>query len=164
MKKILINLILFQLGWFFCVLGGDLYALVYLPIALLLHQCLVLTDRGEWWLILAVAIVGSCWDVLMVQVGVMHYGSDLLFGIPLWLLCLWLLFATTFRYSLFWLRQNLWLTALLAALVGPANYWLGTKITEASIASPVLLSLGIMAIGWALLFPCCLYYAGKSKD
>jgi len=65
MKKILINLILFQLGWFFCVLGGDLYALVYLPIALLLHQCLVLTDRGEWWLILAVAIVGSCWDVLM---------------------------------------------------------------------------------------------------
>jgi len=82
-------------------------------------------------------------------------------GIPLWLVCLWLLFSTTFMHSLFWLRRCLWLAAPLAAVLGPASYWFGANLTGAELRTPLLTSLAIMAGGWALLFPAGIYLAAK---
>ena len=120
MKKILINLALFQVGWLVCVLGGDLYAVAFTIAALLVHNWLVLSSHSEWKLIGIVVLIGCLWDMLMAQAGVIHYADALLFGIPLWLLCLWLLFATTFMHGLFWMHRYLWLAALFAAVMGPA--------------------------------------------
>jgi hypothetical protein len=162
-KKILINLALFQVGWLVCVLGGDLYAVAFTIAALLVHNWLVLSSYSEWKLIGIVVLIGSLWDVLMAQTGVMQYTDAVLFGIPLWLLCLWLLFATTFMHALFWMHRYLWLAAVFAAVMGPASYWFGTSLTEAQLGPPILTSLAIMAVGWGLLFPCGIYYAGKLK-
>jgi len=162
-KKTLINLALFQLGWLVCVLGGDMYALLFTLPALLLHQWLVLENRREWLLIGAIVLCGCLWDVAMVQFGVIRFADAMIIGIPLWLVCLWVLFATTFMHSLFWLRRFLWLAVPLAAVFGPASYWFGTNLTEAELSSPVTASLAIMAAGWALLFPCGIYYAAKLK-
>ena len=163
MKKILINIVLFQVGWVICVVGGNLYAIAFTVPALLLHNWLVLSGRVEWKLIAIVALVGSLWDIGMAQTGVIEYGDAVLFGIPLWLICLWLLFATTFMHALFWLRRYPWLAAVLAGVLGPATYWIGSRLTDASLAMPLWFSLGTMAVGWALLFPFGLYYAGKLK-
>ena len=58
---------------------------------------------------------------------------------------------------------DLWLAAVFAAVMGPASYWFGTSLTEAQLGLPILTSLAIMAVGWGLLFPCGIYYAGKLK-
>jgi len=162
-KKILLNLALFQIGWLVCVIGGNFYAFAFTMVALLLHSWLVLGSHVEWKLIGCVVLVGCLWDMVMAQTGVISYADAGLLGIPLWLICLWLLFATTFMHSLFWLRQRLWLAALFAALLGPASYWAGSNLSTAQLAQPMLNSLAIMAAGWALLFPCGIYYAGKLK-
>ena len=164
MKKIILNLVLFQLGWVVCVIGGSAYAVAFTLPALLLHKWLVLAGPFEWKLIALVAVVGSLWDIGMAQSGVIEYSDAMIFGIPLWLLCLWLLFATTFMHALFWMHRYPWLAALLAAVLGPASYWIGTKLTDASLALPLWSSLGIMAAGWAILFPFGLLYAGKLKS
>lgn len=164
MKKILINLALFQVGWLVCVVGGDLYAVAFTLAALLIHNWLVLSSIGEWKLIGIVAVIGCLWDILMAQTGVITYADAVLPGIPIWLVCLWLLFATTFMHGLFWMHRYLWLAALFAATLGPLSYWLGTSLTEAQLGPPVMTSLAIMAAGWALLFPCGIYYAGKLKS
>jgi hypothetical protein len=164
MKKILINLALFQFGWLVCVLGGNVYAVVFTALALVIHQLFILSDPDEWKLIGLVVVIGCLWDWLMVQTGVIDYGVTLLAGIPLWLVCLWLLFATTFMHCLFWLTRYLWLAALFAALMGPASYWFGSSLTDAELAAPLTTSLAIMAVGWALLFPCGIYYAGRLKS
>jgi uncharacterized membrane protein YGL010W len=122
MKKILLNLALFQIGWVVCVVGGNIYAVAFTLLALLLHSWLVLTGPFEWFL-----------------------------------------FATTFMHALFWMHRYLWMAALMAAVLGPASYWIGTNLADASLALPLWSSLGIMAAGWALLFPCGLYYAGRLK-
>ena len=153
MKKTLINLGLFQLGWMVCVLGGNLYAVVYTLLALSLHYWLVLDDQREWRLIAAVVVVGCLWDIAMAQSGVIRYGGGWLAGIPPWLVCLWVLFATTFMHSLRWLRSFPWLAAVLAATLGPASYWFGANIADAELRTPLWGSLGFMAMGWALLFP-----------
>ena len=163
MKKILINIALFQVGWVICVVGGNLYAIAFTVPALVLHNWLVLAAPVEWKLIAIVALVGSLWDIGMAQTGVIEYADAVLFGIPLWLFCLWLLFATTFMHALFWLHRYPWLAALLAAVLGPATYWLGSHLADASLSLPLWISLGTMAVGWALLFPFGLHYAGKLK-
>ena len=161
MKKTLINLALFQVGWLVCVLGGDVYAILFTLLALLLHQWLILDNQREWKLICVIVFCGCLWDVAMAQFGVIRFADAMLVGIPLWLVCLWLLFAMTFMHSLLWLRRYLWLAVPMAAVFGPASYWFGANLTEAELRLPVIESLAIMAAGWALLFPCGIYYAAK---
>ena len=163
MKKNLINLALFQVGWLVCVIGGNIYAVVFTAAALILHGWLVLSSQAEWKLIGLVAVIGSLWDIAMANTGVISYGDATLLGIPPWLVCLWLLFATTFMHGLFWLKRYLWLAVIFAAVMGPASYWAGTNLTEARLGVPIITSLAIMATGWAVLFPCGIYYAGKLK-
>jgi hypothetical protein len=160
-KKTLINLALFQLGWLVCVLGGNLFAVAFTLVALLLHQWLVLDNPREWVLIGVIMLAGCLWDAAMAHSGVIRYTDGFVLGIPLWLVCLWLLFATTFMHSLLWLRRYLWLAAALAAGLGPLSYWFGCNLTEAELRAPLPGSLAIMAVGWALLFPTGIYFAGK---
>jgi hypothetical protein len=160
-KKTLINLALFQLGWLVCVLGGNLYAVAFTLAALLLHRWLVLDDPREWKLIGVIVLAGCLWDAALAYSGVIRYADASVVGIPLWLVCLWLLFATTFMHSLLWLRRCLWLAAPLAALLGPVSYWFGSNLTEAELRAPLLASLAIMAAGWALLFPAGIYLAAR---
>jgi hypothetical protein len=159
MKKPLINLALFQLGWLVCVLGGNIYAAVFTSLALLIHGWLILDDRREWKLIAVIVFCGCLWDISMAQIGVIHFTDTMIAGIPLWLVCLWLLFATTFRHSLLWLRRYLWLAVPLGGVFGPLSYWFGADLAEVELRAPVFASLAIMAAGWAVLFPCGIYYA-----
>jgi hypothetical protein len=130
-KKILINLALFQVGWLVCVVGGNLYAIAFTLAALLVHNWLVLGSRAEWKLIASVVVVGCLWDMAMVKTGVISFPKAGLLGIPLWLICLWTLFATTFMHQL---------------------------------AAPIMISLAIMGVGWALLFPFGIYFAGRLRS
>ena len=161
MKKMLLNISLFEIGWLVCVLGGNTYAIAYTLVALVLHYRLVMNNPLEWKLLAAVVAVGCLWDWTMVMVGVIHYGEAGSFGIPIWLVCLWLLFATTFMHCLLWLRRYLRLVPVVAAVLGPATYWAGTALTDAELAAPLYQSLGVMALGWAVLFPFAVIYAGK---
>ena len=163
MKKILLNLTLFQIGWLVCVIGGNLYAVAFTLFALLLHNWLVLSSRTEWKLIAAVVVVGCLWDMTMANTGVISYADANLLGIPIWLICLWLLFATTFMHGLLWMQRYLWLAVIFAGLLGPASYWFGSQLADASFGLPLATSLAIMAAGWAVLFPCGIYYAGRLK-
>ena len=46
MKKIILNLAVFQVGWLICVLGGDLYAVPYTAAALLLHHFVLVSQKS----------------------------------------------------------------------------------------------------------------------
>ena len=163
MKKIILNLLIFQVGWLVCVLGGNAYALIYTPLALALHHWFVLERTSEWRFVALVAGTGCLWDALMVFSGVINYTDADLIGLPIWLICLWFLFATTFHHSLRWLANHLWLATVFAAVFGPFSYWAGSQLSNADIGLPIISSLFIIAAGWSLLFPAGIYIAGKSR-
>ena len=163
-KKILLNLAIFQIGWMVCVLGGDLSAVAYTAVAIIVHHHVVLERNAEWRLISIVTVVGCIWDVLMVQAGMITYVGTGLLGIPLWLVCLWILFATTFMHALAWLGRYLWLAGLLAAVFGPASYWFGVELTDAYFEVPILTSLLVMALGWSTLFPAAIYLSRRYQS
>jgi hypothetical protein len=157
MGKIILNMAIFQLGWMVCVVGGDFFAIAYTAIALLVHHWYVLERNSEWQLIAIVAVVGGLWDMLMAFSGMIYYTDSGFLGIPVWLICLWALFATTFMHALSWLRRYLWIAAAFAAVLGPASYWFGSELSDAYLGTPVLTSLVVMAAGWATLFPAGIY-------
>lgn len=149
------------MGWFVCVVGGDVYAALYLPLALLLYRKFVVANPDEWKLVVLVTFIGVLWDSVMISQGVLVVGEGAVLSVPVWLVCLWVLFATTLRNGLYWMNPYLVPAALVAGVAGPASYWTGTILSDASLGEPSLHSLAILAIGWAFILPFGLYLARR---
>ena len=152
MKAILINVLLFQLGWFVCVTVGGGIAIGYTAIALMIHGKWLVKNNKEWLLILIITLIGCSWDAVLSVIGVLLFEEDVI--LPIWLICLWLLFATTLSHSLFWLRKHTWLAGALGALFGPFSYWLGVCFSKTtSFGYSQSESLFVMAVGWFFILP-----------
>jgi hypothetical protein len=164
MKFKILNLVVFQLGWAVCILGGNLMAVAYSVIALLIHNRYLVKTKSEWQLIGLVALVGITWDSLIVFFGFIFFPDAVWFGLPVWLVCIWVLFATTFMHSLFWLSRYYWLSVFLAAVFGPITYWSGTELSDAYFGVSPIMSMLVIAAGWAILFPIGMYTAGRLKQ
>jgi hypothetical protein len=156
---LLINFLLFQVGWFACVLGGAHgYPFTGSAIAVLiiaLHIALSSSRQFEFRLILTATLIGAVFESLIVIAGLATYrhGQWLPYLAPYWMILMWPLFATTLNSSLKWM-WNLkihWL-ALAGAILAPVAYFAGSRI-GAVIYPDIALSLTVIAFSWAVLFP-----------
>ncbi|MFT4608664.1 MAG: hypothetical protein ACI9V8_001637 [Urechidicola sp.] len=163
MKLKIINLVMFQLGWAVCVLGGNLMAVAFSVIALLIHHRYVVQSKSEWRIIGWVALVGITWDSLLVFFGLIVYPDAIWFSLPIWMVCLWVLFAATFMHSLAWLSRYCWLAVIVGAVFGPMSYWAGIKLSDAFFGASAMMSMAVIATGWAILFPVGIYMTGRFK-
>ena len=153
-NKLLQNALLFQTGWFACVLGGDAIALLSLVLICFIHARFFVAKRSEWILITLVLLCGICVDNILAWQGIFSFGDHLnVLLIPLWLACLWALFATTLLHSLSWLNNRLLLASAFGALLAPLSYLGGGKLAGVQLMEPTLLSLIVIGFCWALLMP-----------
>ncbi len=148
--KNIANIVLFQVGWWLCVLGGNSIALLYTSTFLLIHFYYFVTDYRELWLILLLALVGVAIDTALIKQGLMSSPS----GMPeIWMICLWPLFASTLMHSLKWLAKKPMLAAACGSVAGPASYWAGISFSEVSWSMSPLFALLVLALIWMLLLP-----------
>ncbi|MFT5219741.1 MAG: hypothetical protein ACI9LO_001875 [Planctomycetota bacterium] len=161
MKNNILNLLLFQIGWLVCITSGNYAALGYTVLVLVFHWRLFSPDKREWWLILLVTVVGVSWDWTMSGFGILVFSEAVKSMLPLWLVCVWILFATTYQHGMYWLQGRPVLAALLAAVMGPVSYWSGSQLNEVALGEPLTLSLIILAIGWGTLFPVSMQLAKR---
>ena len=152
MPERLANALLFQLGWFACVIGGNsLWLLVALAIVVV-HLLWISRWADEGRLILSVVLLGTAVDSALRWLGVFEF-NDVAPLIPLWLMLLWALLATTLRHCLQWTARPWWLGSLLGAVAGPLSYYAGGRLAGVQFPYgpwPTLIGLGLL---WALLFP-----------
>ena len=163
---VVVNFLLFQLGWLLCVWSGagqmpwlGVSAAVLIT-ATHLHR--VRRPRTEFALITAVAALGFAWDSALVTAGLITYPSgNLIAGAaPVWIVAMWVLFGTTLNVSLRWLRDRLWLAALLGAAGGPSAYYAGAQLGGATLIDTPAALLA-QAIGWTLILPLLLILARR---
>ena len=152
MLKPLANAMLFQCGWFACVLGGNSRWLLVAVAALAVHLLWISSWSREGQVILAVTLLGTVIDTALRTFGVFHFSMP---GplIPLWLIVLWALLATTLRHCLAWSARPWWRASLLGAVGGPLSYYAGSQLAGVSFGygtMPTVIGLGLL---WALLFP-----------
>jgi len=165
---LIFNVVLFQMGWFACVLGaahglpwvGTLAAVGIIG----WHLAHAGQPTRELALVAAAALLGAIFETLLVQTGWVRFETGTLIEgtAPYWMVTLWAIFATTLNVSLRALRSHGWLAALLGALGGPLAYYAGARLgaLELTTAGAALVAIGI---GWATLTPALLH-AARSLD
>ncbi|MBT8361137.1 MAG: DUF2878 domain-containing protein, partial [Deltaproteobacteria bacterium] len=93
-----INLIIYQITWFICVLGGN--DLSWIPLIFLgIHLYLSPYRKADSMLIIALFCVGIVIDGTLKVLGLFNFTSDS-FPIPYWLMVVWLVLATLPNHSL----------------------------------------------------------------
>jgi hypothetical protein len=166
---LVVNVVLFQLGWFACVLGAA-RGLPWLGVgvaALVLawHLARAAQPRRELALVAAAALIGVVFETLLVQSGWLRFderGMLLAGTAPVWMVALWALFATTINVAMRALRSRLVVAALLGALGAPLAYWGGARLGAVELASAGA-ALAAIGIGWAVLTPL-LFAAARRWD
>lgn len=148
---VLINIGLFQLGWFVCVFGGN-YVAVGVTLFVLVVHTWKLAKPNEWHFLLCVWLVGIVVDSLLLRIGVLQLADGSLLS-PVWLMCLWLLFATTLKHSMDWLFQKPLWGAVLGSISGPLTYWAGVRMSDVSFGADTTLNIAAMMVAWALVLP-----------
>jgi Protein of unknown function (DUF2878) len=163
--KVIINFVLFQLGWFTCVLGAAknmpwLGVVVVLAIVTW-HLWQAKSAKSEIILLLIALLIGGIFDQLMLSNHLISYrahswGDALL---PAWILALWAVFITTFNVSLRWMRNRWLIAALFGAAGGPLAYFAAENLGAVTFNIP--LAYVALGLGWAILTPLLLKISTK---
>lgn len=152
----LVNFVLFQAGWFTCVLGAaaghplPAAAAGLVPVAL--HLALVRQPRREAQLLLASLLLGLCIDSVHLHTGALRFADAGPFPLlpPFWLLVLWLQFATSLHYALAWLSGRPLVALAFGAIGGPLAYWAGVRLGAAGFGPDLGRALAQIGIGWVI--------------
>ncbi|PLX83284.1 MAG: DUF2878 domain-containing protein [Desulfuromonas sp.] len=158
----ILNVALYQAGWFCCVLGAawGLPVSGALGAALLagVHLLLARSRGAEALRMLVFCLIGVTVDGAQQALGLFAFRADPAwpFSLPLWVFVIWAQFATLFRYALLWLSGRYLLAGLFGLVGGPLAYGGGIRLGAAAFGGDPL--LGLLALGavWALLTPALL--------
>ncbi len=165
MRK-LINFVLFQLGWFACILGA---AHGYVTAAVLF--CAAIAALHVWQshervqesvLLLKIGVLGIVADTLLLQTGSLVFESKGLLPSlsPIWMWSLWIILGCTLNVSMSWLKGRYVLASVLGAIAGPLSYLAGVKLGAAQWGDETQ-ALVLLGIIWAIAMPLLFWWAGK---
>lgn len=146
------NFIVFQVGWLVCVLGGNLWALVF-TVPVVIAHFLKYPGGHKDGLALAVALgLGLLHDNILGAAGVFIFADSASFSPP-WLWCLWSLMALTFNHSLKWVYERPWIAAIGGAISGPLAYAGGIALSDVNWGVPSIQGVAILGIVWLFVLP-----------
>ncbi len=162
--RIAVNLVALNAGWFACILGaahGMAWLGPWVVAGLLaLHLALSPSRTGmvEGILPLVAGVVGYLGDSVLVLSGVLHFPGEAGLVPPtrLWMVALWMNFATALTTSVYWLAGRPGLGMVLGALGGPLAYLGGAELGAVALPHGAGWALSLVAVEWALAMPILL--------
>jgi hypothetical protein len=157
------NALLFNLSWLAIVLTQSPFIAPVIVVAhLLLHFRFMGKGKGELLLIAAVTLCGAAVDQLLFKAGVLKLAGQPALA-PLWLACLWPVFATTLMHCLAGFQHRVLLAAAFGALGGALSYAAGVRLSAVEFGSP-LWGPVVLAALWAAVFPLLLQIAARLQS
>ncbi len=164
MNPAITNFILFQVGWFACVISsanntpviGSILALGIIG----MHILRAIKPVKELSLIGIAMFIGLIWDSILVQQGWLNYTSGTFIegAAPYWIVIMWGLFATTLNISLHWLKDRIFLAIIFGAIAGPLAYYAGQRLGAVHFISHFN-ALTALSIGWAVFTPVLIFFS-----
>jgi hypothetical protein len=161
-----VNVILFQAGWFACVLGaayGAPWVGALAALALVAWHLGHATLPGREAVLVLVAIaLGFAVETALVRSGWVRFDTGVIVAgtAPYWMVALWAIFATTLNVSMRPLRSRPVLAALLGAVGGPLAYYGGARLGALELVATGA-ALAAIGIAWALVTPLLLAMARR---
>jgi hypothetical protein len=160
------NFVLFQIGWFACVLSAAAhqpwFGILVTTAVVVTHVLRAPMPKAELQLVFLALVLGLVFDSLLVWQGWLQYSSGIVFPnvAPYWIVALWGLFATLLNVSLRWMRGRWVIAVLFGAAGGPAAYYGGLRLGALEFAN-MPAGLMALAIGWAVLTPLLLALSSR---
>jgi hypothetical protein len=155
----LLNVAIYQVGWFCCVLGGAngfpvAGALTALALCIV-HLVLAKARSSEAKLMLFACLLGVLVDSTQQALGLFTFKTDpgWPLWLPLWVFVIWAQFATLFHYALYWLKGRYLLAGIFGLLGGPLAYWGGIRMGAATFGENPVATIIVLAFVWATVTP-----------
>ena len=162
-RSLILNAVLFQVGWFACIFGARHPWLLAVALACLVaHFLWVASWRAEGRLVASVTLFGCALDSFLLNLGVFDFVGDSPL-LPVWLALLWALFATTLNHSLAWSARPWWLSSLLGALAGPLSYLAGARLADVGLPLGQWPTLLLLSAVWAAVMLVAHGFAGMCR-
>lgn len=156
-----VNAVLFNLSWLAILWTQSTAAAIAIAVVhLIVHFAVVGDLRREWTLIVGVTLFGAVVDQLLFYCGVLTLAGYPALA-PLWLTCLWPVFATTLMHALAPLQHRPYLAAVIGAVGGALSYLAGVRLTEIEF-STAMWGPAVIGVLWAALCPLLLKVAAGS--
>lgn len=163
------NAVVFNLLWAVTIIGAANF-MPWLGVAaaaamLAGHLWIMTNGHRELRLVLLTTAIGFGADSVFAATGVLQYSSGLMTSwlAPVWILSLWVAFATTLNVSFRWLQSRPGLAMLLGAVSGPMSYYAGSRMGAVVMPDPAL-ALISLSVAWAILMPLLLILASKMSS
>ena len=159
------NFVVFQVGWFTCVLGAAHHHPWLGPVVVFfllgLHLWQMPNSLNALCTILWVGLLGCIVDSALGYAGVLVFRDSLIASwlCPPWLIAVWMIFATTLRSSLSWLVGRYSIAAVLGGIFGPLSYYAGQEFGSLSLGLNVGVAVTILSVLWAILMPLLVWWA-----
>ena len=153
----MINILGFQLSWWFCVLGVK-YGYPYLgpfvmTLFILVHYLFYKINNLEFIFIFVCGLIGMLVDTFFINIDLIDYNGLTINNIaPLWIISMWLGFAATINHSLSWLRKRYFFAFWLGFIFGPISYLTGVKFNALSFNVSIY-SITVLSVAWGIVVP-----------
>ncbi len=164
--RLVVNFILFQIGWFACVIGAA-KQIPWLGVATVVaivawHLTQAKQAKKEVQLLIIALVIGGTFDQIMLNHQLITYQahgwSSML--VPVWILALWAEFVTVLNVSLRWMKGR-WLIAVLFGAIGGPLAYMGAEKLGAVTLNHLPISYIALSVGWACLTPLLLKLSQK---
>jgi hypothetical protein len=146
--QLILSIILFQVTWLSAAFTYELISLLGL---IGLMMALKFSQVNALSIVLGITAalgLGIFMDAGLYWLNIYDFsGSSRILNIPIWLLTMWLAFATTLFSSLYWALSKPLIFIALCASLGPISYLAGREIGIIQFENIHLL---IMIFSWAL--------------
>ena len=148
----------FDLYWALVVIFREQGLIIWLALAVL--ACLFLPPVYRLYAI-GLAAAGSVLDALWALTGLIAFTGESL--MPLWMVALWLLFATVWTQLARTTTLPGWLLTLLAAVGGPGADLIGERLGAITFQEPTFIVVSWMVPGWLVLMLFFHLLMGRQK-
>jgi hypothetical protein len=168
-KTVMLNFFTFYIAWWAILIsnwknapaiGWAIWAIV-----IVIHFFKIsINKKKDLAEVFAIAVVGLLLDTILAKTGILtfnnHYSEILP---PLWLVGIWILFATTISYSFVLIRNKILAQVIVGGFFAPISYITGAKFGLLSLYQPFSTYYIIHGACWLIFFPLCFYISKKIK-
>ena len=155
----IVNIIVFYIYWYLCLLGPAKNSYYLGPIIALLYFCFhfiyVENKMNDFKLFILCGTLGAIFESVLYYSGFIFYKGILTSHfniIPLWVLILWLGFGLTLSHSFKWFFSNHIISSVIAGLITPVIYISAHKINSIGLTYSLSYSYIVLAISWIIIF------------
>lgn len=149
-KRLLTNISLFTSGWLICLFFSNSDVTVLFTLLIIsTHLTFIGSWKQEKEILLTTLLLGCAIDSFMGNLNILEYSSSNRL-LPLWMGCVWLLVGTTINHALARFKSRAWLV-LTGFLFAPVHYYLAALRPDLNLAIPIVQTLIILAVIWAIL-------------